>query len=177
MEKKLLLLGMLRSHDMHGYQLNELLAKNLGLAITLKRSNAYKLLNKMEIDGWITYHEEREGKHPTRRVYTITAEGEEVFQRLLRESLVAYPPPEFPSLVPYDFLGALAPDEATALLKERRRKVEARFDQLDAIPEDVRERHPSFEYLHHYYAAELEWMDNLTERLNTAPAVASQTHL
>ena len=53
MEKKLLLLGTLRIHEMHGYQLNELLAQSVGMPIKLTRPNAYKLLNKMEQDGWI----------------------------------------------------------------------------------------------------------------------------
>ena len=38
MEKKLLLLGMLRNQEMHGYQLNEMLGHNLGSAVALKKS-------------------------------------------------------------------------------------------------------------------------------------------
>ena len=44
MEKKLLLLGYLLSHSMHGYQLNQVLQHSAGLPITLTKSNAYKLL-------------------------------------------------------------------------------------------------------------------------------------
>ena len=48
MEKKLLLLGLLLSHSMHGYQLNEMLKNNIGIPITLKKSNAYKILGRIE---------------------------------------------------------------------------------------------------------------------------------
>jgi DNA-binding PadR family transcriptional regulator len=165
MEKKLLLLGMLRNQHMHGYQLNEMLAKNVGPSITLKRSNAYKLLNVMEAEGWITYHEEREGGRPPRRVYAVTPGGEAAFQRMLRESLAAYPLSEFASIVPFDFLYELPPQEATALLEERRAKVAGHFDEVDAVPEEVLKSHLSLEYLHRHYAAELEWLDEISGRL------------
>ena len=61
MEKKILLLGLLLSHGMHGYQLNEMLQQNPATPISLKKSNAYKLLNDMEADGWVSYTEEQEG--------------------------------------------------------------------------------------------------------------------
>jgi PadR family transcriptional regulator AphA len=164
-EKKLLLLGMLRDQHMHGYQLSEMLAKNAGLSIRLRRSNAYKLLNTMEGDGWITYHEEREGGRPPRRVYAVTAEGEAAFQRLLRKSLAAYPRPEFASIVPFDFLHELLPQEGRALLEERRAIVASHYDELDAVPGEIRQAHLSFEYLHRHYAAELEWLDEVADRL------------
>lgn len=165
MEKKLLLLGMLRIQHMHGYQLNEMLADSAGSVVRLRRSNAYKLLNTMEEEGWITYHEEREGGRPPRRVYAVTAEGEAAFQRLLRESLAAYRPSEFESIVPFDFLQELPPQEGKALLAERRAKVAGRFAELDTVPEEVRLAHPSLEYLHRHYAAELQWLDDVSARL------------
>ena len=47
MEKRLLILGLLLSHEMHGYQLKEMLDQNPGTPISLKKSNAYKLLGDM----------------------------------------------------------------------------------------------------------------------------------
>ena len=117
MEKKLLLLSLLRDHEMHGYQLSEMLGQRVGIPINLTKSNAYKLLNKMEQDSWITYREEQEGNRPPRRVYTITDDGEAVFQQMLRESLATYIAPEFPSTVAFNFLGLLPTDEAVALLQ------------------------------------------------------------
>ena len=90
MERKLLLLGLLRSQEMHGYQINELIDAHLGTSIQLKKPTVYKLLATMVDDGWIRYYEEQEGNYPTRRVYQITPEGEEAFQRLLRQSLADY---------------------------------------------------------------------------------------
>lgn len=168
MEKRLLILGVLRNQEMHGYQLSEHLDHKVGMVIALKKSNAYKLLGKMEEEGWVTHHEEREGNRPPRRVYAITPEGEAAFQRMLRESLAAYPSPEFPSVVALNYLDALPADDVIALLGKRREKIKMRLSEIDAIPVKVRSMHLGIAYLHRFYSAELEWLDEVTGRLSTA---------
>ena len=165
MEKRLLLLGGLRSQAMHGYQLNEMLSHNAGLAITLTKSNAYKLLKQMEQDGWISARQEQEGNRPPRRVYTVTPEGEVAFQRLLREGLAAFPTPELPCAVSLDFLNELPPEETTALLGRRRQAVQTRFERLDAFPNEIRDSHLGVAYLHRFYSNELSWLDDLILQL------------
>jgi DNA-binding PadR family transcriptional regulator len=167
MEKKLLLLGLLLSHGMHGYQLNEVLQHNIGSPITLKSSNAYKLLNDMERDGWVVHQEEQEGKRPRRRVYNVTKEGEAAFYHLLRENLSTWPTPEFPGVVGFDFLYLLPAEEVVELLEQRLQLVEARFQQLDGVSEDIRQSHLAVEYLHHYCATELQWLAEVINRLRT----------
>jgi DNA-binding PadR family transcriptional regulator len=159
MEKKLILLGLLRDHEMHGYQLNEMLGHNAGLSIRLTKPNAYKLLHKMERDGWVTYREEQEGNRPSRRVFSITEAGEEAFQKILRESLAAYGAPEFPSAVGLNYLELLAVEEAVELLLQRRRKIVLHFEAMDAVPEEMREIHPGIEYLWRFYESEIKWLD------------------
>jgi DNA-binding PadR family transcriptional regulator len=168
MEKKLLLLGYLLSHSMYGYQLNQLLQGSAGLPITLTKSNAYKLLSGMESDGWVTHREEQEGKRPRRRVYTVTLEGKAAFHRLLRENLSACPSPEFPAAVGFDFIHALSAEEAIVLLEQRRQAVELKYQQLDAVSDDILQSHLTIEYLHHFYGTELKWLDKVIERLKTA---------
>ncbi len=165
MEKKLLLLGILRGHDMHGYQMNEMLAQDTGIGITLKKANAYKLLNKMASDGWITYHEEQEGNRPPRRVYTIAPAGEAAFQRLLRESLATYTAPQIPSVIAYNYLDELPVDEAIALLRKRRQRINGRFEQLDTVTPEMLQAHLGMVYLHRFYMAELTWLDEVINQL------------
>jgi DNA-binding PadR family transcriptional regulator len=167
MEKKLLLLGLLLSHDMHGYQLNEILQHNPGMPITLKKSNAYKLLNDMETDGWVTHQEEQEGNRPTRRVYTVTEKGETAFYRLLRENLATCLSPEFPGVVGLDFVYVLPTEEVITLLEQRHQAIEAKFQQLDGVSAEIRESHLAVEYLHHYYATELQWLAEVINRLQS----------
>jgi DNA-binding PadR family transcriptional regulator len=166
MEKKLLLLGILRDQEMHGYQLNEMLGQGSGIPIKLSKPNAYRLLNKMEQDGWVTYREEQEGNRPPRRVYTITDEGERVFQRMLRNSLATYSLPEFPGSVALNYLELLPAHEALALLQQRREKVVVHFNEVDAMPAELREKHAGIEYLFRFYRFEIEWLDEIIVQLS-----------
>ena len=168
MEKKLLLLGILRGHDMHGYQMNEILMQDEAIGMTLKKANAYKLLNQMAKDSWVSYREEREGNRPPRRVYAITPVGEAAFQHLLRESLRAYAAPQMPSVIAYNYLGEMPAEEAVTLLQERRQAINERFNQLDDAPQEMVESHLGMAYLHRFYIAELKWLDEIIEKLSTS---------
>ena len=165
MEKKILLLGLLLSHDMHGYQINEILQHNPGTPISLTKSNAYKLLNDMEAEGWVTHTLEQAGNRPQRRVYAVTEEGKAEFYRLLRENLSSQPSPEFPGVVGLDFLHLLPAAEAAALLGARLQLVEEIFGQLDDLPTEIRDSHLSAEYLHNFYANEIQWTSGVIRRL------------
>jgi len=168
MEKKLLLLGMLLSHGMHGYQLNEMLRHNPGTPISLKKSNAYKLLNDMEEDGWVTHTQEQEGNRPQRRVYSVTKDGKAAFYRLLRENLSSHPSPEFPGVVGLDFLYLLPAKEAVVLLETRLEFVREKFEELDNVEIKIRQSHLASEYLHQFYAHEIEWLTEIIKRLPSA---------
>lgn len=166
MEKKILLLGLLLNHGMHGYQLNEMLQQNPGTPISITKSNAYKLLNDMEKDGWVTHILEQEGNRPQRRVYSVTETGEKAFYRLLRENLSTYEAPEFPSVVSLDFLHMLPVEEAISLLEERQKLVREKFQQLDDISLEIRQSHLAIDYLHRHYVKEIKWINDTVNRLS-----------
>ena len=165
MEKKLLILGILRDHEMHGYQLSEVFGHRMFVPIKLSKANAYKLLNKMEQDGWVSYRDEQEGNRPPRRVYAITVEGEIAFQKMLRSSFAGYSTPEFPGSVAFNYLDKLSIDETVSLLEERREKVTALFSEVNEIPSEMRESHLSIEYLLRFYRSEIEWLDEINGHL------------
>jgi len=167
MEKKLLILGLLLSHGMHGYQLNDMLEKNPGTPISLKKSNAYKLLGEMEQDGWITAIQEQEGNRPLRRVYSVTEKGKAAFFQMLQENLSSYSSPEFPSLVGLDFLYFLPAEEAASLLETRVDLVKREFRKLDAISSEIRQSHFVTDYLHQYYVHQIEWLTNKVNKLRS----------
>lgn len=173
MEKKLLILGLLLSHDMHGYQLNEMLQQNPSTPIALKKSNTYRLLNKMEQEGWVTYIEEQEGNRPQRQTYTVTEAGKAAFYDLLRKNLANPPSPEFPGVVGFDFLYMLPVEEVIPLLKQRLKAVSAQFEALDSLDVDIRQTHLAAMYLHTYYAREIQWLDDLIQHLQSENPAAS----
>ena len=119
MERKLLLLGLLRAGDAHGYHIMEMLEIHAGMSISLKMPTAYRLLDEMMQDGWLTSREEKEGKRPARKVYTPTPEGERQFFHLLGECLGQYHPAEFHHDISLMFMGALEPEDVTERLTAR----------------------------------------------------------
>lgn len=168
MERKLLLLGLLRIQEMYGYLLNDVIDSHLGLSVHLTKPTVYDLLRKMAIDGWITHRDEQEGNRPPRRVYAITAEGEAAFQKMLRDSLSAYEPAEFHSDVSVAFLDAIPPNEALPLLQQRRAVI---AELLESASEY--EHHPGsfqliIEHQIRHLTNELAWADELIQQIEAA---------
>ncbi len=104
-DKRLLLLGILSEHSLHGYELNELL-KNPAIGIHVGKANAYQLLAKLEREGLVAGHEERIEKRPPRTVYTITAAGKAEFSRLLQERMAECQPFEYPDGISLNFINS-----------------------------------------------------------------------
>lgn len=168
MERKLLLLGLLRSQEMHGYQINELIDAHLGSSVQLKKPTVYKLLATMVDDGWIGYYEEQEGNYPTRRVYQITPKGEEAFQRLLRQSLADYQPISYLGNIGIVFLDNLPKGEAVSLLMQQQQKVEELAEALQADEQHQGGFQLMLSYHLNQLSAELAWLDELITHLQDA---------
>jgi len=167
MERKLLLLGMLRKQEMHGYQINEFIDAHLGISVQLKKPTVYKLLGTMEDDGWISSREEQEGNYPPRRVYAITEVGESSFQRLLRDNIAAYQPSSYLGNIGIVFLDALDSEEAIILLAERRQKVMGLVRELNNHEELVEGFSMMLSYHHQHLNAEMDWLDEVTDQLSS----------
>ena len=177
-ERKLLLLGLLRQNDMHGYLLNAHLDGTV--PISLKKPTAYHLLERMEADGWIAHRDEPTGERP-RRVFSLTERGERAFRDLLTEQLRSFRPAEFPSAVGVAFLDALPPAEARALLLERRQAVVTYRDHLVApvagsddavVAHDETDvgPHLAVAYARRFVEVELELLDQAIDHLASADA-------
>ncbi len=157
-DRELLLLGLLRQREMHGYQLSEFLDTHLGLFFDLKKATAYNVLGKMEEKGWVESREEQEGKRPPRRVFSISAEGELLFQELLRSSLAEYSPAVFPGNVPVLFRDALSEAESRSLLKERLSRI---LERLVALETMDHADHPLLEHQLQIMRTESDWVRGL----------------
>ena len=165
MEKKLLLLGLLRNQEMHGYQLNEFIENSLPTCIEIKKPTAYYILNKMLADKWVTYTEYQEGNRPPRRVYAITPTGEAAFQKLLRKVLSSYQPAKFDDDIGFAFLDNLSTQEAVVLLSKRRANLVTHLQVTQAIP-----LHPgSFQLMVEHQLlhlnTELNWLNEVIANL------------
>ena len=165
MERKLLLLGLLRQNEMYGYQINEVIDAHIGSSIRLTKPTAYRILHRMAEAGWVTFREEKEGNRPARRVYAITKSGESHFEDLLKQSLREFKPLENESVISLAYLNMISKREARALLENRRedlsRELQAKFDdQTDHGPFQIVIEN---QVLH--LSAELEWLKGVIERI------------
>ncbi len=79
MDRKLLLLGLLRMQDMHGYQINDFIDAFLAVCVDVKKPTAYYLLNKMHADGWIAVEEQAGGQPASAPDIQYYAGGRERF--------------------------------------------------------------------------------------------------
>ncbi len=162
MERELLLLGLLRRGDLHGYQLHEFIETNMSACVDLKKPTAYYLLEQMTERGWLRVSAElAEGRRPTRRLYTITEQGEEAYQRLLRENLAEAHTSLFPGNIGLAFLDDITSAEALTLLRQRYTALQSQLQALAQAPP-----HPdNFQYLidhqKHHLHSELAWLERI----------------
>jgi DNA-binding PadR family transcriptional regulator len=167
MDKKLLLLGLLRTGSMHGYQLNDFIESTLATCVQIKRPTAYYVLNKMQADGWVEETEEQEGNRPPRRIYSITTTGEAAFQELLRQNLASYELAQFAGDVGLAFLGEVPADEGLALLQQRRDVIQEQLAQTLTIPLHPGSLQLTIDHQIRHLTAELAWLDEVMARLET----------
>lgn len=169
MERELLLLGLLRRGDTHGYQLHEFINRYMASCVDLKKPTAYYLLDRMAAAGWVTRTDQQEGSRPPRRVYAITPEGEEVFRLLLRQNLAAHHPARFPGDIGLAFLDALPPAEAHAHLLIRRAALAGEIAALADVPLHTGALQLMVEHRARHLAAELDWLDTVLARFDQSP--------
>jgi DNA-binding PadR family transcriptional regulator len=166
MDRKLLLLGMLRTNEMHGYQINEMVDMHLGSSVHITKPTAYRLLNQMTEDGWILFRDEQEGNRPQRRVYSITAQGELEFQKILRQCLAHYEAPEYRSAVCLAFTDLIPGEEVGQLLSQRRKAIEKALRKLSASEMHYGSFQLVVDNQIYHLKAELEWLDKVLDSLN-----------
>ena len=165
MERELLLLGLLRRQEMHGYQLYEFIERELASCTDMKKPTAYFLLNKMVQDGWITEEQMQEGHRPPRRVFRLTSSGEAEYQRLLRANLASYSPTYFTGDIGIAFMDDLDPTEALALLESRRAELMTDLQTIHSVPEHPGASQWVVKHQARHLSAELEWLDEIRSHL------------
>ena len=161
-DKNLLLLGILHSEDMHGYQLNQFL-KHPSNAIRIGKANAYQLLAKLEDQGFVSHVEQREGNRPPRLVYSITAAGKSEMLRLVKDQLGEYKPIDNPGTIPLNFIELLEPQEALSLLRQRQARLALHCEAINGFSDEIRASHPGIDFLVRQAALEQELLNKLVE--------------
>jgi len=165
MIKKILLLGLLRGQELHGYGLVDYLNSHSTGGAAIGKSNAYRLLRAMEDEGLISSHTERDGKRPERHVYEITPKGEVFFQAQLLAELAKDATADQPGIAVLNYLDVADPAVAARQLQLRRDQVALRHTELANVPDDVRHLHPALDLGLRQVEVELGWLDAKLDEL------------
>ncbi|GAB4483967.1 MAG: PadR family transcriptional regulator [Anaerolineales bacterium] len=169
----MLLLGLLRQSEMHGYQLYEFIERNLTACTNLKKPSAYFLLSKMEAEGLVAVEESRAGNRPPRKVYHLTPQGEQCFWQLLEENLAQFIPTVFAGDVGLAFLDQLPSERALELLQRRQAAMQAHLAELEALPPHRGSAALLIQHQIHHVRSELAWLASLIADLQSASESAA----
>ena len=79
------LLGFLRQQPMHAYEIHQTLlrAEALGLVWHIKQSLVYVMLERLELEGYITTSITLQGSRPPRKILALTPDGQAAFAHWL----------------------------------------------------------------------------------------------
>jgi DNA-binding PadR family transcriptional regulator len=163
MDRQLLLLGLLRREEMHGYQINEFIEEKMHFCIDLKKPTAYYILDKLAQEKYCAVERAQAGNRPPRRVYRVTSSGEALYFRLLRENLADYGPTYYPADIGIAFMDQLPPEEVAGLLKQKREKMMAELEALKSAPGHRGPLQHVLDRNQRLLQAELDWLDELLE--------------
>lgn len=164
--RKLLLLGLLKQADMHGYHLNTHLESNI--PVQIKKPTAYNLLARMEQDGWIVHKSEFTGNRE-RRIYSLTSKGKKIYRKMLKEELSTFSLQEYPSLVGIWLLDDVPHEERKELLASRREALQGQllmFSDQEHDGENLQRDHEGssalvIEFIRRSLKLELEILDEI----------------
>ena len=201
---ELAILGLLKEHELHGYELKKRLADTLGFASGVSFGSLYPALARLEAAGAVKAVEAnsapaatipltgslsgelaafRARKSSTRgsrgkKVYGITARGEALFEELLAaESQSSEDDRTFNLRLA--FARYLPPDARLGMLERRRAHLVERLVQIRARLKAVRDGYAMSLMEHDREAAEhdLSWIERLiaSERAGAGPAHAPAT--
>jgi DNA-binding PadR family transcriptional regulator len=133
----LAVLVLLFERPMHPYEMAATLkVRKKEESIKLRYGSLYTVIEALQKEGLIAVKETvREGRRPERTVYELTPAGLERMRGWMRD-LLGTPVKEYPRFeAALSLLPALPPDEATALLEARVRRLDETAEELRSVAE------------------------------------------
>lgn len=177
MSTRLVILGLLRSQPLHGYEIKRTVEEHMGDWTSIAFGSIYFALEKLALEGAIeVVATEKAGARPSRTVYAITKKGEAEFGRLLREAWLAIERPAYAVDIALFFMDAMPDAEVrehlarrAAQLAETEAWVERHRDETLANHSVPPQARAIFDHTRKHLAAERSWTDE------TLAAVTKET--
>ncbi len=171
---RLIILGILTRHPMHGYEIKHIIEDHMGDWTDIKFGSIYFALSKLAEDKAVEIIEEaRKGNRPSRIVYQITEKGHHEFFRLLRGLWSEDDDTLYSFDIGVFFMRSLSKAEAQELLEHRIAKTQQKIAYLDQHRAE-HEKNPHvpliasaiMQHSQLHFSTELNWLCELKENLD-----------
>ena len=123
------ILGLLHYQDMHGYRIKQHMEQHFGHMWSINYGQIYPNLKKMEEEGLVTKEEVVRSGAPSRKLYSITPAGKEVFSQWLVSDPHGTMLLRDPFLLRFVFFGFGSKDRTLGLVDEQIRSYETQLEK------------------------------------------------
>ena len=170
---ELALLTLIAEQPRHAYAIEVVIKeRNMRYWTEVGFSSIYRILSKLEADGWLSAQlESAEGRGPARKVYHLTPAGKTAWQEAALHSLAAPERQNSSFLLGLDNLSTLPPEEVQQAIQTNLTNHQSVYQELNLSIAN----HPLredffisifFDYLLSQLAAEIKWLEGLCKRLD-----------
>lgn len=171
---RLVILGILTRHPMHGYEMKQTIEEYMGDWTDIKFGSIYFSLSKLTDEGYVKIVQElKEGSRPSKTVYRITENGEREFIRLLHELWKQDDFVQYPVDIAVFFMKSLSKEDVLSYIQTRISGLELALLHLENHQTMQRENpyvpDYAFAIMDHsaiHLSAELQWLSNLKNDLD-----------
>jgi len=164
---RLIILGVLASRPMHGYEIKKQLEEwAVEEYVPISYGSIYYNLERMEREGLVSGESVKNSRRPERRLYRITERGRRELAELLRKNYFKIEREYYPFDVGISLMPLMSREEVLEALDMRIRVAETHIRELRREKERMKGRIPFFalavfdHYLYHL-EAEKRWLEEL----------------
>lgn len=127
------ILGLLKDHPMHGYELFQHFANGtLGQIVHLEMSQMYAFLKKLERLDYISAHLEPQGTRPPRKIFHLTDAGQDVFLSWIVQPVEKPRDIRILFLIKLYFVQRLLPAQTSNLVAQQRQACQRFLSHLES---------------------------------------------
>jgi DNA-binding PadR family transcriptional regulator len=165
---ELAVLGLLKEKPMHGYELRQRLAEQLGQFGRFSYGSLYPTINRLAKAGAVEMDLPKGEIKRRKNVYRITEQGEALFEQLIEESGPQITEERNAFMLRLAFFRYMKPETRTRLLEGRRGYLQGRLQKMAARMKNLKERMDAYSAeLERYNINEAEhdirWLDDMLE--------------
>lgn len=172
------LLGFLRQSPMHGYEIHQRMsdANGLGTVWRVKQSRLYALLTRLEKEGLIRATVEPQGVHPPRKVFQLTAAGEQAFLDWVQRGVAHGRDIRLDFLVKFYFAKMEGVDAARHLVEQQQQICQNWLTRQQAAAAALNDERPFAQLVNQFRIGQIEamllWLDSCEQTLRVVDPAA-----